>query len=226
LKTRETSAEIQQKLPWRLHVFENIPDHPQMIELSQEYYRNVNNQRLLSGDANQVELASIADNKVSIFIEQNKIRLDRKNSMRRSGYRSKPVNVIHENGYIGRNHDDYDIKLFQYRKQQAEIKGNQEEEDLRENHPSFDRPLFIIGRESNFRKFCQFLVEARYNVKTKDSLGQELKISRYKQGYKFLGLVTYLYWIIILGTILSTIAEYLFVIFMSVELTLKIFAHG
>ncbi|CAF5065051.1 unnamed protein product, partial [Rotaria sp. Silwood1] len=122
---------------------------------------------------------------------------------------------------------------------------NQQEEDLRENHPSFDTPLLIIARESNFRKFCQFLVEARYNVKTKDSLGQELKISQYKQGHKFLGLVTYLDWIMILVTILSTvsmsfetpvnrvvdqpllqIAEYAFVIFMSVELTLKIFAHG
>ncbi|CAF3650795.1 unnamed protein product, partial [Rotaria sp. Silwood1] len=312
LKTRQASAEIQQKLPWRLRVFESFPDHPQMVELSRlphdfiipkvrdsfmrqflnqddiysyspelsmdlynkkytvktlhtpEYrstgdtmkrtavnniIRNASNQRLLSGDASQVQLASTADNKVSIFVQQNKIRLDRKNSMRRSGYRSKPVNVIRENGDIGalqgRNQDDYDIKVFQYRKQQAELKRNQQEEDLRENHPSFDTPLLIIARESNFRKFCQFLVEARYNIKAKDSLGQELKISQYKQGHKFLGLVTYLDWIMILVTILSTvsmsfetpvnrvvdqpllqIAEYAFVIFMSVELTLKIFAHG
>jgi hypothetical protein len=34
LKTREASAETQQKLPWRLRVFERFPDHPQMIELS------------------------------------------------------------------------------------------------------------------------------------------------------------------------------------------------
>jgi len=46
--------------------------------------------------------------------------------MRRSGYRPKPVHVIRENGDIGvlqgRNQDDYDIKVFQYRKQQAELK--------------------------------------------------------------------------------------------------------
>ncbi|CAF0823088.1 unnamed protein product [Rotaria sp. Silwood1] len=312
LKTREASAETQQKLPWRLRVFERFPDHPQMIELSRlphdfmipkirdsfmrqflnqddiysyppelsmnvynkkhtvktlhtpEYrptgetmkrtavtniIRNASNQRLLSGDASQVHLASIADNKLSIFVQQNKIRLDRKNSMRRSGYRPKPVHVIRENGDIGalhgRNQDDYDIKVFQYRKQQAELKRNQQEEDLRENHPYFDTPLFTIARESNFRKFCQLLVEARYNLNTKDRLGQESKISRYKQGHKFLGLVTYLDWIMILVTILSAvsmsfetpnnrvvdrpslqIAEYVFVIFMSVELTLKIFAHG
>ncbi|CAF3718555.1 unnamed protein product [Rotaria sp. Silwood1] len=211
--------------------------------------RDASNQRLLSGDASQVNLASISDNKLSIFAQKNKIGLDRKNSMRRSDYRSKPVHFIHENGDIdvlhGRSQDDYDIKVFQYRKQQAELTRNQQEEDLRENHPYFDKSLFMIARESNFRKFCQLLVEARYNANTKDDLGQESKISRYKQGYKFLGLVTYLDWIMIFVTILSTvsmsfetpvnrivdqpllrIAEYIFVIFMSFELTLKIFAHG
>ena len=34
LKTREASAVTQQKLPWRLRVFERFPHHPQMIELS------------------------------------------------------------------------------------------------------------------------------------------------------------------------------------------------
>mgnify|MGYP007096994943 CR=1 FL=1 len=34
LKTREASAETQQKLPWRLRIFERFPDHPQMIEIS------------------------------------------------------------------------------------------------------------------------------------------------------------------------------------------------
>ncbi|CAF4299354.1 unnamed protein product, partial [Rotaria sordida] len=83
---------------------------------------------------------------------------------------------------------------------------NQQEEDLRENHPYFDKPLFMIARESNFRKFCQLFVEARYNANTKDYLGQESKISRYKQGHKFLGLVTYLDWIMIFVTILSTVS--------------------
>jgi hypothetical protein len=46
--------------------------------------------------------------------------------MRRSGFRPKPANVVRENGDIaalqGRMQDDYDIKVFQYRKQQAELK--------------------------------------------------------------------------------------------------------
>jgi len=59
---------------------------------------------------------------------------------------------------------------------------NQQEEDLRENHPYFDTPLFTVSRESNFRKFCQLVVEARYEPTTKDSLGQDTMMSRYKQG--------------------------------------------
>lgn len=46
--------------------------------------------------------------------------------MRRSGYRPKQIQVMRENGDIatlpGRIQDDYDIKVFQYRKQQAELK--------------------------------------------------------------------------------------------------------
>ncbi|CAF1039990.1 unnamed protein product, partial [Didymodactylos carnosus] len=309
LKTREASTETQQKLPWRLRIFERFPDHPQMvqfsrlphefevpkirdsfmkqflnqddiytlpIELTLNIYSKkhavrtihlpehrptgesmkrtavsniVSNQRLLSGDQSQVHLASMNDNKISVFVQQNKIRLDRRNSMRRSGYRPKPVLVVRENGDVagfqGRLQDDYDIKVFQYRKQQAELKRNQQEEDLRENHPYFDTPLFTIARESNFRKFCQLVVEARYKISTKDPItGQESK-SRYKQLHKFLGLVTYIDWIMIIVTIISTVsmsfetppnrvfdqpllqvAEYTFVICMSVELTLKIFAHG
>jgi hypothetical protein len=59
---------------------------------------------------------------------------------------------------------------------------NQEEEDLRENHRYFDTPLFIVGRDSRFRKFCQFLVEARYNVNGNDRLEEEPLKIRYQQG--------------------------------------------
>ncbi len=50
---------------------------------------------------------------------------------------------------------DLDIKLLQAKKQQAEMRRNQREEDLRENHPFFDTPLFAVPRESRFRKICQ-----------------------------------------------------------------------
>jgi hypothetical protein len=140
-----------------------------------------------------------------------------------------------------------DFKIFQFKKQQAEIKRNQLEDDLKENHPYFDKPLFTIGRESNFRKFCQMIVEARYTrVKVqKDQSSAAASQDRYKQFYKILGLVSYLDWLMIAVTIQSCvgmmfetpnrrlvetwqlkIVEYLFVFFMSIEMTLKVCAYG
>lgn len=54
---------------------------------------------------------------------------------------------------------------------------NQREDDLRENHPFFDTPLFVVPRESKFRKICQLLVYARYDARLKDPLtGKERKV--------------------------------------------------
>lgn len=58
---------------------------------------------------------------------------------------------------------------------------NQREEDLRENHPYFDTPLFAVGRESQFRKLCQVIVYSRYDTSHKDPItGKERKI-KYKR---------------------------------------------
>lgn len=146
------------------------------------------------------------------------------------------------------NSTNIDFKLFQIKKQQAEMKRNQLEDDLKENHPYFDKPLFTIGRESNFRKFCQMIVEAKYQrkvVRRDLTSSSVLAKDKYKKFYKFLGLVSYLDWIMIAVTIQSCIGmmfetptvrlvntwqlkivEYLFVIFMSIEMTLKICAYG
>uniref|UniRef100_A0A1I8PTZ5 Sodium leak channel NALCN n=1 Tax=Stomoxys calcitrans TaxID=35570 RepID=A0A1I8PTZ5_STOCA len=140
---------------------------------------------------------------------------------------------------------DLDIKLLQAKRQQAEMRRNQREEDLRENHPFFDTPLFLVPRESRFRKICQKIVHGRYDARLKDPLtGKERKV-QYKSLHNFLGLVTYLDWVMIFVTTLSCIsmmfetpndrvmdhptlqiAEYTFVIFMSLELALKILADG
>lgn len=147
----------------------------------------------------------------------------------------------------GNSSSDIDFKIFQYKKQQAELKRNQIEDDLKENHPYFDKPLFTIGRESNFRKFCQMIVEARYirKIVPKDQQNTSVVKDKYKQFYKFLGLVPYLDWIMIAMTIQSCcgmmfetptrrlvdsvplqIVEYIFVISMCVEMTLKVCAYG
>ncbi|CAG0914974.1 unnamed protein product [Notodromas monacha] len=140
---------------------------------------------------------------------------------------------------------DFDIKMLQAKRQQAEMRRSQREEDLRENHPLFDTPLFAVGRESKFRRMCQRIVYARFTVFQKDPVtGKELKI-KYKRLYNLLGLMTYLDWAIFLITILSCVsmvcerpdyrivenpslqvAEYAYVVFTSVELVLKILADG
>ena len=76
-----------------------------------------------------------------------------------SGHHNNPTGAVG----IGRR-ENVDIKLLHAKKQQAEMRRNQKEEDLRENHPFFDRPLFAVPRESTFRKICQAIVGARYDL--------------------------------------------------------------
>jgi hypothetical protein len=223
-----------------------------------------NNQRLFNGDGVQMP----------ILIGMNDLKQSEKTSLNLSGavrarnplQKNRPSSALvgglkgsglgnplminanmGPNGGVGGG-SDLDFKLFQYKKQQAELKRNQLEEDLKENHPYFDKPLFTIGRESNFRKFCQMIVEARYqrtSVQRDQNTQSTLKKDQYKQFYKFLGLVTYLDWIMIAVTIQSCIGmmfespsrrlvetlplqvvEYLFVISMAIEMTLKVCAYG
>jgi hypothetical protein len=58
---------------------------------------------------------------------------------------------------------------------------NQQEEDLRENHPFFDTPLFTVGRESKFRKFCKAVVSAKYNYTGKDLGSRKEPVSKYRR---------------------------------------------
>lgn len=214
-----------------------------------------NNQRLMLGDSAMLPVKGglkpqgTIQTKAGWRVEQKKFG---SRSIRRS-VRSGSIKLkqtyehLMENGDIGaatrvtsrvRPHD-LDIKLLQAKRQQAEMRRNQREEDLRENHPFFDTPLFAIPRESKFRKICQKIVHGRYNAPTKDRKVQ------YKTLHNFLGLVTYLDWTMILVTTISCIsmmfetphnrvmdhvslqiAEYIFVIFMSLELFLKILADG
>ncbi|XP_032668813.1 sodium leak channel non-selective protein-like [Odontomachus brunneus] len=219
-----------------------------------------NNQRLLLGDSAMIPVPGKGLLKPQGTVSSAKqLRIDQKKSIRRS-VRSGSIKLkqtyehLMENGDIGginrvsssrsRPHD-LDIKLLQAKRQQAEMRRNQREDDLRENHPFFDTPLFVVPRESKFRKICQLLVYARYDARLKDPLtGKERKV-QYKSLHNFLGLVTYLDWVMICATTLSCIsmmfetpryrvmevpalqiAEYGFVIFMSIELALKILADG
>ena len=169
-----------------------------------------------------------------------------RNSMRRSGYnRAKPVHVLRENGDIaglqGRMQDDYDIKVFQYRKQQAELKRYRKP-PLVLLWPSFPLPDIsrkkIWGRTipSSIHHCLRLLVRVifgnsvnwwskhgtmpipkivlRTNPKWADTnrdstlefdlcgeVSKPLWLSS-----KFLGLVTYLDWIMIIVTIVSSVS--------------------
>lgn len=57
---------------------------------------------------------------------------------------------------------------------------NQQEEDLRENHPFFDTPLFTVGRESKFRKFCQVVVNAKYNYMDREPGSKTEFVRKYR----------------------------------------------
>ncbi|XP_019910576.1 sodium leak channel non-selective protein isoform X5 [Esox lucius] len=146
--------------------------------------------------------------------------------------------------YRNAQREDSEIKMIQEKKEQAEMKRKVQEEELRENHPYFDKPLFIVGREHRFRNFCRTVVRARFNASKTDPITGAVN-SKYHQLYDLLGLVTYLDWVMIVVTICSCISmmfespftrvmhvptlqigEYVFVIFMSIELNLKIMADG
>lgn len=140
---------------------------------------------------------------------------------------------------------DFDFKMLQRKRQQAEMRRTQRESDLRENHPFFDTPLLIVGRESRFRMICQSIVSAKYDPHVRDPItGKERKM-RYKGAHELLGLVPYTDWLMIIVTTVSCasmmcetdeyrisntslllIAEYTFVIAMALELTLKTLADG
>ncbi|EGW00308.1 Sodium leak channel non-selective protein [Cricetulus griseus] len=190
----------------------------------------------------------------SILSVQHHIRQERRslrhgsNSQRIS--RGKSLETLtqdHSNTVRYRNaqREDSEIKMIQEKKEQAEMKRKVQEEELRENHPYFDKPLFIVGREHRFRNFCRVVVRARFNASKTDPVTGAVKNTKYHQLYDLLGLVTYLDWVMITVTICSCIsmmfespfrrvmhaptlqiAEYVFVIFMSIELNLKIMADG
>ncbi|KAK3584758.1 hypothetical protein CHS0354_002278 [Potamilus streckersoni] len=226
--------------------------------------RDSNQQKLISNGSGQM----VSNAPKSLLSQQYQLRMDRRSmrgsrpgSLKGTGQQGN----IKENGDIhhllrsavggafgaggssmaGRRTDDFDIKIIQQKKQQAEMKRNQIEDDLRENHPFFDTPLFTVGRESKLRKICQLIVNAKYEYMLRDPVtGKEIN-SKYKRFFKLLGLVTYLDWIMIFVTILSCIsmmyetpkkrvmnslelriAEYAFVFAMSIEMGLKILANG
>ncbi|CAI4226086.1 unnamed protein product [Auanema sp. JU1783] len=147
-------------------------------------------------------------------------------------------------------HGEIDIKALQQKRAHAEITRNRIEEEMRENHPMFDRPLFTVGRDSRLRRICQTIVYSQYNPETIDPVTGKQTQLKYKQLHEFIGLMTYLDWAMVLVTSVSCwsmlfespwpttgenlifnnrylqITEYFFVAAMTFELSVKVLANG
>ena len=99
---------------------------------------------------------------------------------------------------------EIDIRALQQKRQLAEITRNRIEEDMRENHPFFDRPLFFVGRVSRVREFCQKVVHAKYDADDDSGNGKTKK--RFKEIRTLIGIMPYLDWGMATITILSCIS--------------------
>ncbi|CAK9304150.1 unnamed protein product [Gordionus sp. m RMFG-2023] len=188
--------------------------------------------------------------KNTLHLKQRKYRSDEKAGLETNKLNRDEANAKSKIS-LGTGEDrNFDIKAFQHKKQQAEMKRNLKEDELRENHPFFDSPLFIIGRDSMIRKkIITRLVYARFDYSPKDLLSKFslkcLNTSFCERIFNLIGMVTYLDWIMILFTSLSCISlmmetsekrimntyflkinDYVFIMAMSVELLLKITCNG
>ncbi|CAD5207057.1 unnamed protein product [Bursaphelenchus okinawaensis] len=144
---------------------------------------------------------------------------------------------------------EIDIRALQHKQQIAEMTRTRIEEEMRENHPYFDRPLFMVGRDSKVRRMCKKFVHARYD---QNGEGQNTVKSqrRNKPLRELIGIMPYIDWCMVIVTLMSCasmlfespwpptgenlvvnnfylqIADYLFVLAMTIELALKIVADG
>ncbi|QQP31704.1 Sodium leak channel non-selective protein [Caligus rogercresseyi] len=160
--------------------------HPGAGDGTHLRYRKIGNTSLISSPTRKIQKSSsIKKSSISniLWSVRRSIRGGSQLFHKRGGTYRLNENVK-ENGFVpGLNSvvntsarpQNMDIKLLHAKKQQAEMRRNQKEEDLRENHPYFDRPLFAVPRESTFRKVCQAIVNARYDGKLqKEAIGTQL----------------------------------------------------
>lgn len=166
--------------------------------------------------------------------------LTRMRSLRGSGAATLPHSAS------ARNNEDWNIRELRARREQAQRVKAAREESLRENHPYFDFPLFLVSRDSFVRHWLERIVHARYEssgiygeTQSKRPMFNDALIKR------FLSTQTYLEWVIILITFSSCVAmmfenqnsrtfdhralaffEYLFVVSTSLELVIRVLADG
>ncbi|EDO45175.1 predicted protein, partial [Nematostella vectensis] len=141
---------------------------------------------------------------------------------------------------------DWDIQSVREKREQAASKRRMQEETLRENHPFFDQPLFMLPRDSWLRSFLKSVVHARYTIPPghieRATRGRLINIETI---HKIIATQTYLEWTMVFLTLASCLAmmtetpqvrtfdniatsafEHIFVVGMSLELGIRILADG
>uniref|UniRef100_A0AC35TIY1 Sodium leak channel non-selective protein n=1 Tax=Rhabditophanes sp. KR3021 TaxID=114890 RepID=A0AC35TIY1_9BILA len=224
----------------------------QLLELS-------NKSRVILSDSNQF-IAGRGNQKDK---RESNMNRSNKNSKNSTAFNSMKINQIYEQ--MKENGDcrptdsapknnlkqgEIDIRALQQRRAQAEFTRNRIEEEMRENHPFFDRPLFAVGRDSKLRQLCKKIVYAKYTPQKIDAITGKPILLRYKQLHSLVGLMTYLDWAMVIITSISCysmlyespwptsgenlifmnfylqITEYIFILSMTFELAIKIIANG
>ena len=139
---------------------------------------------------------------------------------------------------------DIDVGLVRQKLEEAQRKKDLQIEQIRENHPLFDKSLFIFSTKSPIRQFVHKIVYTRYNTQQKENSGHEGGFSP-ERLKRYFASQTWLDWAMLFFTQVSIIAmawetpsyrtfddkalmviEYIFVVTTSIELILKIISDG
>uniref|UniRef100_A0A1I7S1Q3 Sodium leak channel non-selective protein n=1 Tax=Bursaphelenchus xylophilus TaxID=6326 RepID=A0A1I7S1Q3_BURXY len=189
----------------------------------------------------------------------NSSNQNKRDSFRANRNRMNLYENMTENGDVLRSYEnsarkdlklgEIDIRALQHKQQIAEMTRTRIEEEMRENHPFFDRPLFLVGRDSKLRRLCKKLAHARYD-QNGDGQNTAKSQRRNKHLHDLIGIMPYIDWCMVIVTLMSCasmlsespwpptgenlvvnnfylqIADYLFVLAMTIELGLKITADG
>ena len=110
----------------------------------------------------------------------------------------------------GRTGSADDLRLLHHRAKEAQNRKARALRELEENHPFFDRPLFILKRNGKIRKFCKMIVSAQYgNSRTSSgNSGSGYFSTGGREGIKMfyidlLSLLPYIDWIMLVVTLVS-----------------------
>ncbi|KAI6183274.1 hypothetical protein M3Y97_00471800 [Aphelenchoides bicaudatus] len=237
---------------YQIHQTEEFGNR-KLILKSMSHYLHHRKQPILTRHIGQLTMRSSLQ-----ALIQNSSNQPRKDSFREKRARHMSLfETMNENGDVLRSGVDstsrrdikqgeIDIRALQHKQQIAEMTRTRIERELKENHPFFDCPLFLVGRDSKLRRFCRQWVHARGGESTTTTKTQR----RYKQFHGLIGLMPYLDWIMVVITLISCasmlyespwpttgenlvmknfylqIADYIFVMAMTFELSFKIIADG